>query len=438
MCYPFIFITIANVLVSDGFGSALIQKKDADDIDFSSVFYFNIGFSLFIYGILYLLAPLLSDFYGSGYEILTPVIRVLGLRIILAGINSVQQAYVSRNMIFKKFFLSTLFGTIVSAFVGIIMALNGYGVWSLVAQYLTNTTVDTFVLNRILKWKPVRVFSFKRLKSLLKFGIKILSTNLLITGYQELRTLIVGKVYSSSDLAFYDKGKQFPSLIVTNINVSIGAVLFPKMANEQDDKSRIKMMTRNSIRFSSYVMCPFMMGLAAVSKSFVTVVLTEKWLPCVGLLQLFCVVYLFQPIHTANMQAIKAIGRSDVYLKLELFKKIIELIVLLITMRVSVDAIVVGMASCTTLFTFVNAYPNKKLINYSFFEQMKDLLPSMVLSLLMALVVIAVGIIPVNNIVLLLLQIIVGFFTYVSLSFITKNPEFIYIIRCLKSLTSKR
>lgn len=427
-----IFITFANVFVSDGFGSALIQKKEVDALDYSSVLYFNIIFSIVLYAILFFCAPLIASFYDDGYEILTPVLRVLGLRIIVSAVNSVQQAYVSRKMIFKKFFWSTLIGTVLSAVVGIGMAYSGFGVWALVGQYLTNTTVGTVTLAVSLRKKPILSFSFKRLKGMVGYGSKILGTSLLITGYQEIRALIIGKVYSSEDLAYYDKGRQFPNLIVTNINTSIGAVLFPKMAQEQDDKTRIREITRKSIRFSSYLMCPLMLGLAAVAEPFVKIVLTDKWLPCVTLLQIFCVVYLFQPIHTANMQAIKAIGRSDVYLKLEIIKKVIELVVLLIVMWISVEAIVVSMAILTMAFTFVNAYPNKKLLNYSFKQQMGDILPSVCMSLVMAVIVYFFGKIPMNAYISFGVQIILGMIVYFALSLITKNSELKYFINLIK------
>jgi len=427
-----IFITFANVFVSDGFGSALIQKKEVDALDYSSVLYFNIIFSIVLYAILFFCAPLIASFYGDGYEILTPVLRVLGLRIIVSAVNSVQQAYVSRKMIFKKFFWSTLIGTVLSAVVGIGMAYSGFGVWALVGQYLTNTTVGTVTLAVSLRKKPILSFSFERLKGMVGYGSKILGTSLLITGYQEIRALIIGKVYSSEDLAYYDKGRQFPNLIVTNINTSIGAVLFPKMAQEQDDKTRIREITRKSIRFSSYLMCPLMLGLAAVAEPFVKIVLTDKWLPCVTLLQIFCVVYLFQPIHTANMQAIKAIGRSDVYLKLEIIKKVIELVVLLIVMWISVEAIVVSMAILTMAFTFVNAYPNKKLLNYSFKQQMGDILPSVCMSLVMAVIVYFFGKIPMNAYISFGVQIILGMIVYFALSLITKNSELKYFINLIK------
>jgi len=433
-----IFITLANVLVSDGFGSALIQKKDADELDFSTVLFFNIGFSILLYLFLFFCAPFISNFYGNEYSILTPVLRVLGLRIIISGINSVQQAYVSRKMIFRKFFLSTLLGTVVSAVVGIVLAYKGFGVWALVAQYLTNTTVDTIVLAVTVRMPVIFNFSGKRLKSLLNYGSKILGASLLITGFQELRALIIGKIYSSSDLAYYDRGKQFPSLIVTNIDTSIGAVLFPKMSQLQNDIKTVRETTRNSIRFSAYIMCPLMLGMAAVAKPFVSLILTDKWLPCVPLLQLFCIVYLFQPIHTANMQAIKALGHSDTYLKLEMIKKTIELISLLVVMWISVEAIVICMAVLTISFTFVNAYPNKKLLNYSFKDQMADILPAIFMSLIMAIIVWSISLLQLPLVLGLGLQIVMGGIIYVLLSIITRNREMKYIISVVSSRVTKK
>ena len=419
-----VFITLAQVLVDGGFSGALIQKKNADKLDFSTVLYFVLAVSIVIYVIIWFSAPYISDFYGDGYEILTPVFRVLGIQVIIYGVNSVQQAYVSREMMFKKFFYATLVGTIISAIIGLLMAYAGYGVWALVWQQLSLNIVNTLTLFLITRKLPVPAFSFNRLKSLLSYGIKLFAANVLVAFYQELRALIIGKLYFSSDLAYYEKGRSFPNLVVANINSSIGAVLFPKISQQQDDLASVKQTTRNSIRFSSFLMCPLMLGLAAVAEPFIRLLLTEKWVPCVPLLQIFCVVYLFQPIHTANMQAIKAVGRSDIFLWLEIIKKVIELVVLLAVMRISVNAIVVSMAVLTTLFTFVNAYPNTKTLKYSFSEQMKDILPPLTISLIMATVVYLIGLVQISDIALLCIQIPVGAALYILMSKIVKVPEY--------------
>lgn len=421
-----VFITFAQVLVDGGFSGALIQKKNADKLDFSTVLYFVIIVSIILYVVIWFAAPWISSFYGKGYEILTPVFRVIGVQIIIYGINSVQQAYISRQMMFRKFFYSTLVGTIISAIVGLLMAYSDLGVWALVGQQLTASFVNTLTLFLITRKLPGIEFSWERLKGLLNYGIKLFGANVLISFYQEFRALIIGKLYSPADLAFFDKGKVFPNMLVMNINSSIGAVLFPKISQQQDDLTKVKQTTRNSIRYSSYVLSPLMFGLAAVSEPFIRLLLTEKWLPCVPLLQVFCITYLFMPIHTANMQAIKAIGKSGIILKLEIIKKSIELITLLLVMRQGIMAIAINMAALNFMFIFVNAYPNVKYLGYSFKEQISDVFPNFFMASLMALIVYFVTKLPFKDMVVLIMGIIVGGMVYISLSMLTKNREFIF------------
>ena len=277
-----VFTTILQVFVDSGLGTALIQKKDADDLDFSSVFYFNFTVCLVLYFGMFVSAPYIAKFYGD--ETLVPVIKVISLTLVIAGVKNIQQAYVSRNMLFKRFFFSTIGGTIASAFVGIFMAYIGMGVWALVAQQLSNATIDTIILWVTVKWKPKRMFSWKRLKELLSYGWKLLVSALLETVYNNLRNLVIGKLYSSADLAYYNQGDKFPKLIVTNINTSIDSVLLPTMASAQDDSARVKNMTRRAIKTSTYIMAPLMIGLAFCANTIVELVLTEKWLPCVPFL----------------------------------------------------------------------------------------------------------------------------------------------------------
>lgn len=429
-----IFVTIAYVIVDGGFSGALIQKKDADEVDFSTVFYFSLFFSLILYSVIFIVAPFITRFYGDEYRILTPILRVLGIQVIIFSINSVQQAYVSRKMMFKNFFWASLVGTIVSAVIGIIMAFKGYGAWSIVAQQLSNTSINTITLYCVTRKLPILVFSFDRLKSLLDYGVKLFLGSLLTTIYQEMRALIIGKIYSAKELALYDKGRQFPVLFVNNINTSIAAVLFPKMSKEQDDISKIKETTRISIRFSAYVITPIMLGLVVIAEPLVRVVLTDKWIECVPLLQLFCFVYLFQPIHIANIQAIKAIGRSDVFLKLEILKKTLELITLLLVMYKGVSAIVINMAVLTTMFTFINAYPNKRLLHYSYKEQVQDIGPALITSIIMSLSIVGINLLlKIDDIFIIVVDILFGAVVYILLSAILKNRELIYIINMIKN-----
>lgn len=426
-----IFISLANVFVINGFGTALIQKKKINNVDFSSVFYFNITFSILIYIILFMAAPAISNLYNM--KILTPVLRVLGLRIIVAGINSIQQAYVSRNLLFKKFFLSTLFGTVLSGIVGVGMAYNGYGIWALVAQYLTNTTVDTIVLWFTVKWRPNLVFSFTRMKSMFSYGWKLLFSAVLDTGYSQLRGLIIGTVYTTNDLAYYDRGQQYPNLLVTNINSSIASVLFPIMSKKQERINSVKDITRKSIQLSSYIMWPMMIGLCIISKPLVILMLTDKWLPCIPFLQIACFTYAFWPIHTANLEAIKAIGRSDIFLKLELMKKILGVVVLIISMRYGVVAIALSGIITTIISSFINAYPNRKLLEYTYLEQLKDIFPSVILSLIMGISIYPIAWVIDNNILLIITQIIIGASIYLIGSILLKFEIVKYLIKFLRN-----
>ncbi len=423
-----IFITFANCVVVNGFGSSLIQKKDADNIDFSTVLYFQLGASLVIYFILFLTAPLIAKFFGDGYELLAPVLRVLGLRIPLTAINNVQQSYVARKMIFKKFFFSTIIGTTVSAVVGIWMAYAGYGVWALVGQYLTNTTMDTVILGLTIHWKPALKFSWKKLRELFGYGWKILVASLIGEIYNELRTLVIGKLYTSNDLAFFDKGKQIPNLIVTNINTSISNVLFPAISKAQNNPLEVKSMTRRSINITTFIMCPMMFGLAAVAEPLISLLLTDKWLPCVKYLQIYCITYCFEPIQTSNLQAIKAVGRSDILLKLEILKKGSSLLILLGVMWHSVDAIAYSLYVTTLIASIVNTFPNKKLISYSYKELASDMAPGLIISSVMAVLVNLERLyLPLGNIPMLALQVVSGAVFYFAVAAIFKVEAFEYL-----------
>lgn len=431
-----VFTTIMQVFVDSGLSTALIQKKDADDLDFSSVFYFNFAVCIILYLIMFFAAPLIASFYGMPE--LVSIVRVISLTIVISGVKGVQQSYVSRNMLFKRFFYATLGGTIFSAFLGIAMAYVGFGVWAIVTQQLSNTAIDTLILWITVKWRPKLMFSWERLKGLLGFGWKLLCSALLDTGYNNLRNLLIGKLYSSFDLAFYNQGEKFPKLIVTNINTSIDSVLLPTMSKEQDNKEQVKKMTRRSIQVSIYNMAPLMIGLACCAEGIVTLILTEKWLPCVFFLQIFCITYMFYPIHTANLNAIKAMGRSDLFLKLEIWKKVIGLILLACTMFISVEAMAYSLLISTLTSMIINSWPNKKLLNYSFFEQMKDILPSILLSTGMGIVVYLIGMINLPTLPLLIIQVICGGAIYIVGSAALRLEPFVYLLGIIKPMIQKR
>ncbi|MBR1455579.1 MAG: lipopolysaccharide biosynthesis protein [Oscillospiraceae bacterium] len=425
-----VITAILMVFVDSGMANALIQKKDPDDLDFSSVFYFNVCFCLLLYALLFLAAPFIAAFYRSPE--LTPIVRVLGLTVVVAGVKNVQQAYVSKTLQFKRFFFATLGGTLFSAVLGISMARGGFGVWALVAQQLSNVAVNTVILWFTVGWRPRRMFSLQRLRGLLGYGWKLLSASLLDTVYLQLYPLIIGVRYADADLAFFERGRNWPNLVVENINYSIDSVLLPVMSSQQDHRDQVREMTRRAIKTSSYIMMPLMAGLAVCAEPLVRLLMTEKWLPAVPFLQIFCAVYAFYPLHTANLNAIKAMGRSDVFLKLEVIKKVLETLILLVTMRFGVFAMALGQLCSGLAAQLINAWPNRRLLNYAYLQQLRDMAPAVLLSLAMAAVVYAVRFLGLGDLLTLLLQIPLGAAVYIAGSVLLRVDSFQYILSIVR------
>lgn len=425
-----IFIALANVFIQSGFSTALIQKKDTDELDYSSVFYLSLGLAGVLYIVLYLCAPMIANFYKMNE--LINILRVLSLTLFLGAFNSIQNVFIAKNLDFKKQFFSSLIGIICSGVLGIVLAYKGFGVWTLVYQQLMNQLLICLVLFIIVKWRPKFLFSLKRIKKLFVFGSKLLLSALLDTLYMNLTSLVIGKFYSPAMLGYYNRGNQFPQLIVSNFNGAIQSVMFPTLSAEQHNKIRVKEIVRRSIVTSSYIIFPLMIGLIAVSEPLIKLLLTDKWLDCIPYLRIFCLSYALWPIHTANLQAINAIGRSDIFLKLEIIKKIVGLIILIISLKYGAFAIAIGVLISGVLASFINGYPNKKILDYGYVEQMKDVLPSLILSLIMGITIMILSKFNLSDLSLILSQILVGIVIYLGLSYSLKLECFMYILKTLK------
>ncbi len=426
-----VFITILNVFIDSGLGGALIQKKNSDDLDFSTVFYFNIFFCLVLYALLFFAAPLIASFYKQPE--LTPVVRVVGITLLISGIKNIQHAYVSKHMLFKKFFFATLTGTIVSTIVSIVMAYYGFGVWALITQHLVNAFIDTIFLWFTVKWRPKLMFSFFRLKGLFSYGWKMLVSSLINTVYNELRQLLIGKIYTTSDLAFYNRGRALPKLVVANVDSALNSVLFPALSSVQDRSERLKQMMRRSMKTSTYILAPLLFGLAVCGEDVIRVLYTDKWLPAVPYLYIFCASLVFTPIHTSNLSAIKASGRSDLFLKLEIAKKTVGLIILFATIRISVLVLALSGLVTNIVFQIINSWPNRKLLNYTYGEQIKDIIPNLLLAAVMAGVVYCLHFIPMPSILRIVCSIILGAAFYISASKLLKLESYTYMIEMIKS-----
>ena len=427
-----VFINILNVFVDSGLGNALIQKQNVDNLDFSSVFYFNLLVCLLVYGALFVLADWIAKFYAI--EFLTEYIRGLGFILIISGVRNVQQAYISRNMAFKKFFYANMSATIVSGGLGIIGAYMGVGVWALIIQQISSSFLGTLILWLVTRWRPDFVFSISRLKSMLDYGWKLLVSALLDTGYMNLREIIIGKMYSPADLAFYTQGAKFPTVIVNNIDASINSVLVSAMSREQNDKERLRNVLRKSIKLSSFLIWPMMMLLVVVSEPLVCVILTDKWLPVVPYITVFCIVYAIYPLHTCNLSAIVSMGRTDLFLKLEIYKKIMGIIVLLPTVTLGPWWMAWGLVVAGVISTFINSYPNQKLLGYEYCKQVKDVLPSMSLAIITGIIVYPLNMMIMSKEFALVLMTIIYMFVYFSLGRLLRLEELSYITDVLKSL----
>lgn len=435
-----VFINIANVFVSSSFSNALIQNKDSDALDYSTMFWFNLFISCILYLILFFASPFVGIFYNN-IE-LSLVLRVLSIRIPLSALNSIQLAYVANHMVFKKSFFTNSIAAFISGVLGIAAAYMGLGIWALVVQNISNIVFSTMFMVFIVPWHPQRMFSFDRLRKMVGFGWKLLVTGLLFAAYNELRSLVIGKRYSSDNLGYYDKGYSFPKLIGANIDTTITRVLFPALSKNQDNEVKLAAAIRRSAKTSAYIMTPILFGLAMIAKPLVKVLLTDKWIPCVPYLQVMCIVWWLQPTQSCSIQGIKAIGRSDLYLYVEIISKCfgVLLIYLSVALFNSPFAIAVSMLIGQIIAVFIYGAVVSKHIGYKVGQQLLDLAVPGVISAAMCVVVYFIGGLFLNNIVSMIAQIIVGGVFYIFVSQCYKVEEFIYLKTFLISAlkTSKK
>ena len=429
-----VFLNLSAVFISCGFATALIQKKDADDTDFSTIFFCSLACSAVIYGVLFAIAPLVADFYAE--PSLCKILRIFALQVPMSVYHSIQVAYISRHMMFRKTFVSSIINAVLSGAVGIGMALMGWGVWALVGQSLTSTVINTVILALMVPWKPRLVFSWESAKKLMKFGSGVLGAELSATFFLELRTLVVGRVFSSADLAYYNKGRQIPTLLTSNLSSTIMTVMFPALANRSDDLIQVKQMAKRSVKVLSYILVPCMFGLSAVMEPMILLLYTEKWAQTIPFGQLLAVGLCVDIVGSLPLQTLKAIGRSDVVLKLEVWKKPVYVLLLLLGIRFDVYTLAVLMVLYDFYSVALNMVQLKKHIPYGIKEQLRDLLPAYALGALMMVIVYLVpavgGLIPT-----LAVKIAVGVAVYLAGSIVFRVESFHYVLNILKGYLKK-
>ena len=430
-----VFLNLSAVFITCGFATALIQKKDADDTDFSTIFYCSLICSVLIYGVLFAIAPLVAEFYSE--PSLTKILRIFALQVPLSVYHSIQVAYISRHMLFRKTFVSSIINSVLSGAVGIGMAMAGWGVWALVGQSLTSTVINTVILSTMVSWRPKLVFSMDSARKLMKYGSGVLGAELSATFFLELRTLVVGSVFSTADLAYYNKGRQIPVLLTSNLSNTIMTVMFPALANRSDDLVQVKQMAKRSIRVLSYILVPCMFGLSSVMEPMILLLYTEKWAQTIPFGQLLAVGLCIDIVGSLPLQTLKAIGRSDVVLKLEVWKKPVYVLMLLIGIQFDVYTLAVLMVLYDVYSVTVNMLQMKKYLPYGMKEQLRDLMPAYTLGTVM---MVFVYLIPGFNSLILTLavKIAAGAAIYLAGSVLFRVDSFHYVLNILKGYLRKK
>ena len=374
------FINVMNVFVQSGLNTALIQAKNVTDIDRSTVFWISLGISAICYFVIFITAPLISEYYSIDY--LTQLLRFMSILVFINAFNSVQVALVMRELKTRLLMQATLASCVISGIIGIAIAIVGGGVWALAVQQIVYQMSSCVALAFHVKWHPNITFSVSRAKALFSFSWKLLVSSLLDTIYQGGYDLAIGKVFSSSQLGYFSQGKKLPSTLCTIFDNSTKTVLLSVASKVQDDRRAIKAVTRRAMMLSTYAVAPLMTILALLAEPLIVLFFGEKWAPAAPFMQLMCVYYAFWPVHTSNLQSLNAIGRSDIFLKLEVAKKTIGFSILVLTLVLTSNlyVVVAGRVLGSLLSILVNAYPARKHLGYGFTEQLKDIAPAYLIS----------------------------------------------------------
>lgn len=385
-----IFFSVTNVLVDGGFGSALIQKKDADDLDFNSVFYLNIVLSAVAYVVLFCAAPWIADFYQTPE--LTLLVRISAVCFFFHTVNMIQSAELVKKMLFHLSFRISLITTFTSAACGLTLAYLGFGVWALVGATLSAGFVGMVARWFIVAWRPRFMFSLKRLKPLFSYGWKIAASALLDQVFVNLNGLLIGKYYTKADLAYVNKGQSLSKLAMDEVDGTLGRVSFPALVQLQDDRVRLRDAMRRMMICSTFLVFPLMVGVAVCAKTELRLLYGEQWVPATPYMMLACFSYALWPVHTINLKGIMALGRSDIFLKLEVIKKIAKLVIILAFFRAGVFPFMCACACALgPLGVIINSWPNRRLLDYPIQMQLRDVLPTAALCVVEAVIVFGVG-----------------------------------------------
>ena len=426
-----VFLAVAQVFIDGGFSTGLIRKEEKKPEDFSTCFYFNVVVGIVVYGFLYLIAPFVSEFYDK--PILTPILRVVGIKIVFSSFCIVQQAILTIKIDFKKQAQISVITAVLSGIIGLYLAYNGLGVWALVVQQVVGEVLRCLLLWILAKWRPITAFSMESFKYLFGFGSKMLAIFSVDAIYNNLYPIFIGKFFSTRDLGLYARGSHYAELPSQTITGILSRVTLPVLADIQNQTDRFTNIYRRFIATSGFIVFPVLMGLSAVASPLILITIGPQWEDCIIYLQILCFSLMWLPIHSLNLNVLVVKGRSDLFLRVEIFKKIISISVLLITLNYGILAMCIGRVLLSYICLYLNIYYVKQFINTGLLEQLKDLLPSFLLSTSMwGIIMLFNYFVSLPNVVLLVVDIIIGTTYYLGLSYLLKLSELKEVKQILK------
>lgn len=424
-----IFMAVGDVFIKNGFTTAIIQKKDSDDLDLSSVFWGNIALAFFIYIVLFICAPAIADFYRQ--PMLIDITRVLSLNLIIGGLCAVHFALIAKRIDFKKSYIVNLTNVLTVGIVGISLAIKGFGAWALVFSVLSGSVVSGAVLFRIVHWHPQFIFSYERLKSLFTYSSKVLSSNLLNTFFNNIHALIIGRFFTSSSLAFYQRGQALPQSIMNSVDGSFSEVMYPTYSLLQNEPDRLLHAISKSLRLSMFVCLPLMFCLCAMSENITIILLSDKWAESIPFMQLSCIICSFWPLSTVS-HAVNATGRSGLTLKINVISKFSILFFILICIPFGVFAIMVGSLLSSILMLFISFHYYKRAIGYGVGNIISDIGLSFVNAMVVAILVYLINLLDCNIYLEAALQLVIGLVGYWLLSVVTSNDSYYFLLGIVK------
>lgn len=424
-----VFTSLANVFITTGFSSSVVQKQDITEKDLSTIFYASIVTGAILYMVLFLESNNIASFYHEPR--LEALLKVQSLTLIVSSLYSTHSAILTREMLFKKSFIASLCGVSIQGVVGIALAYAGYGPWALVLSHLVNSIVNASITWFIVKWIPSLSFSWNSFRGMFAFSSKILCISLNNTLFQNIQSLIIGRHYTSSDLAFYNRGQQFPTLVMQQIDGSMTTVMFSSLSKYQNDWNNGLRVLRLSMRTSMFVCFPLMIGMFAAAEPLVRFLLTDKWIESIPYLRIMTVICIFWPL-SARSNALNALGKSGVSLLLNIGSQIITLLFVVLTYKISVILMVSSTIFTSVIFQIISAFVYRRYLNYKILEQISDILPSMFISIVMGCTIYLYTFLDINQGTILLLQAITGITIYITLSHIFKCESYVYIMGLIK------